>query len=420
MLRSEHSIVRYDFQSMRVHPDRLHRVADAAWLPAADQAIQVYRGGINCQRQDLHAQVTACLEEIPGCVPRRIAAMCKLLDDAGHYHKAAGDAAAIRKRVFGLAASQHPIVETREGIFEHTIATVRESVGDELGLSWDQIADAMFADVIELQRLVTFDQSLDAAKLLSRYNVAQTQALLYKSTSARLDFTERAAFIVRMAKLAGLMHRISRTETDDGPAYSMILDGPGSVLRETSRYGIRFAQLIPSLLCCGGWSLRAKVAAPGSFDDRASNNRLMRFDLSPADGLRGEKQTPDDFDSDVERAIEARWRQAPVDGWTFDRDREFLTLGQQVYTPDFVLHEIKTRRRIFIEVLGYWTPEYLQDKRERLKRFSAATPGADWLLMLDKKPTPAKQQLLDDVALPVIVLGKKVTPNHWIEVGTKR
>lgn len=415
MLRSEHSIVRYDFTSMSARPDRLHQHSDAAWLPAADEAIDVYRKGVGRPRQKVHEQVTECLENVPGCVPRRIAAFCKLLDDAATFRKASGDAAAIRKRVFGLAAPLHPIVKTREGIFEQTVDSARKIVADELGKPWEEIADAMFADVIELQRLQTFDTSLDAGGLLSRYNVAQTQALLYKARSVRLDFGPRAPFIVRMAKLAGLMHRIARTETDDGPAYRMILDGPASVLRDTSRYGIRFARLIPSLLCCDGWRLRADIAAPGRFDDRP-----MRFELSPADGLRGEQDSPDEFDSQIERAIEARWHAAPVDGWTLQRDREFLTLDQQVYTPDFVLQQRQTRRRIFIEVLGFWTPEYLNDKSERLKKFSAATPGAHWLLVLDKKPTPAKQDMLDEVSLPVLVLGKKTAGRDWIDVAMSR
>ncbi|MEO1617227.1 MAG: DUF790 family protein [Planctomycetota bacterium] len=409
MLRSEHLIASYDFENRRVYPDRLRRGTDACWLMAAEEIIRVYRQGIGECRQVLHRQVAEQLEELPGCVPRRVTAFCKLLDDASAYRKAAGDAASLRKRVFESAAEMHPIVEMKEGIFEHSIDQARATICHQLGLDWEAIADGMFADVIELQRLREFDEKLQAGQLLSRYNVAQTQALLYKATAVRLDFSPRAPFIVRRAKLAGLMHRIERFEKPDGPSYTMILDGPGSVLRDTSRYGIRFAQLIPSLLCCEGWRLRAKLRSPSRHDERP-----FRFQLSPADGLRGEQNEPDEFDSELERAIERRWRDAPEPGWSLHRDREFLTLGQQVYTPDFVLQEHKTRRRIFIEVLGFWTPEYLRDKHERLRKFSAATPGTGWLLMMDKKPTAVKQQLLDDLSLPVIVLKKSVQPKDWI------
>lgn len=412
MLRSEHSIVRYDYQLRRVYPDRLRRNHDAVWLTAAESIINTYRMGIGSTRNELHQQVAETLERLPGCVPRRIAGFCKLLDDAGVYHKATADAAALRKRVFELSAAMHPIVETREGIFEKSLDDAHRLIADQIGLPWAEIADALFADVIELQRLRTFDETLEPHQLLARYNVAQTQTVLYKATVVRLDFAQHAPFIVRRAKLAGLMHRIQRFERADGPAYSMILDGPGSVLRESSRYGVRFAQLVPSLLCCDGWQLTAKIRSPGQHDDRA-----FRFELSPADGLRGERGEPDDFDSELERQIEQQWRNAPVDGWTLQRDREFLTLGQQVYTPDFVLLHLQSHRRIFIEVLGFWTPEYLREKRERLKKFSAATPGSGWLLMLDKKPTPAKQQLLDELSLPVITVKKSITPTQWIEAA---
>ncbi|MEM6469759.1 MAG: DUF790 family protein [Planctomycetota bacterium] len=414
MLRSEHSIIHYDFVGMRARPDRLRRIRDASWLEAADEILKFYRHGIQTPRQELHRQVSERLETLPGSVPRRIASFCKLLDEASEFHKASSDAAALRKRVFGLAASMHPIVQQREGIFEHTATVARQSIEKRLGLTWNEISDGMFADVIELQRLAEFDPALQAEQLLSRYNVAQTQAALYRANLVKLTFSEHAAFIVRMAKLAGLMHRVHRTETDAGPVYTMLLDGPGSVLRNTSRYGVRFSTLLPSLLCCDGWNLDARLALPNR---QNAGTFLMR--VSPKDGLRGEREEPEEFDSAVEREVEKQWRAAPVDGWLLRRDREFLSLGQQVYTPDFVLFDQRSRRRIFIEVLGFWTPEYLRDKRERLTKFSSATPGTSWLLIVDKKPSAAKQSMLDQLSMPVVVLRRSLKPRDWIAVATK-
>jgi predicted nuclease of restriction endonuclease-like RecB superfamily len=121
MIRSEHSIVSYDFINRQVTPDRLLRGRDAIYLQAAEQCLAIYRQGAGRIRQELHSDVEDCLGAIAGCPPRRIAGFCKLLDDAGDYAVSTGKAASLRKRLFSLAATLHPIVENREGIFENEL-----------------------------------------------------------------------------------------------------------------------------------------------------------------------------------------------------------------------------------------------------------------------------------------------------------
>ncbi|MCA9136431.1 MAG: DUF790 family protein [Planctomycetales bacterium] len=421
MIRSEHSLVEYDFQRLAIRPDRLRRGADADYLIAAKQMLQIYRRGIGQQRNVLHGRVEQCLLRLPACPPRRIAAFCKLLDDHSEYESKRGAAFDLRRKVFDLASQYHPIVEHREGIFDHELQLVRAKVAEAIGMPWPEIENKLFGDVIELQKLNSFGDKLTAAELLSIYNVAQTQAALYRATRVRIDATEDFKTIVKHAKLAGLMHRIDRIDSGGKRGYRFVLDGPQASLRETTRYGIRFASLVPKLLACRGWHMTAEVLGP--------RKQKFRMELSPADGLRSVLAPPDDFDSTLESDVDAAWCKAGIDGWDWQRESELLVEGQTVMTPDFTLYNSRRNVLIYVEVVGFWTPEYLDEKCQRLRQFMAQADlgqqsgrsgkrsgkTVKWLLVVSKQVNSDQQKQLAELKIPIVCFDKKSDPQSWID-----
>lgn len=409
MIRSEHSIVRYDFLQREALPDRLLKTRDAAYVDVMAECIAVYQQGIGRVRQELHGEVEVLLSEMPGCPPRRVAAFCKLLDDAGRFAESTGKAAAFRRRVFEIAAPLHPVVQFREGVFEHAVDDARQRLETELKLTWEQIEDRMFDDVIELQKLQQFPDSLAAELILARYNLVQTQAALYRATTVCLELFSQAPYVLKQAKLAGLMHRVTHFTESNGAkrhGYRIVLDGPASTLRDTTRYGIGFAKMLPALLTCDDWRLVAQVIGP--------QQRLFKLQLSPADRLRSEVTGPDEFDSELELQIAKQWQAAPVSDWQLARDQEFLVIHQEIFTPDFVLTH-RDGQKIYIEVVGYWTPEYLQEKQQRLKRFADQSgKKTRWLLMLDRTAARSKEAWLQSLGLPVVLISKSLKPEDWI------
>lgn len=411
MLRSEHVIVHYDFGNGRLIPDRLRRGRDDAYIEAADECIRVYRESIGRERQGLHREVEEVLARQMGCPPKRIGAFCKLLDDLGEFTEARGVASKLRRKVFGFAAGLHPIVSQREGIFENTLEEARRSVCEQLGMSWEEIEAGLYADVVELQTLRTFNQDIDSIELLSAYNVRQTQGALYRASRVVVDATEDYKTILRHAKLAGLMHEILRLRRGQDRGYRFVFDGPASNLRETSRYGIRYASFIPKLLACRGWTLRADILGPGK--------RKFRMDLSPRDRLRSTLDPPDEFDSELEREVWDAWLANPVAGWEFERESELLHVGQMLLTPDFVLRELASGQTVYVEVVGFWTKEYLEEKERRLATFRETGTGK-WLLLYPKNASAKMLKALDGVGLPMLELTKKCGPEQWVEYVTKK
>ena len=103
---------------------------------------------------------------------------------------------------------------------------------------------------MEYQRLTEFEDFPDASAFLSRYNVAQLQAALYRAEVMTIRASDDFKTILRYAKLAKLLHEIKRVAPS---TYEMILSGPVSILHESRRYGVHFAKFLPALLACKNW-----------------------------------------------------------------------------------------------------------------------------------------------------------------------
>lgn len=424
MIRSEHAIVHYDFRHMMATADRLRRKRDDVYLSIAEQLIGIYVGGVSKSRQELHQEVTAVMRRVPGCPPRRVNAFCKLLDDASEFGKGRS-AAKLRQTLFANAARFHPIVQHPETMLEHSVADVQARLAKKLKQPWDQIQANLFSDVLELQRLESFDSNLQAADLLSRYNLAQAQAMLYRTQSAQLTMRGDYKVIVSAIKLAGLMHRIERIEPphqESSPVeYQIQLDGPQSNLRETTRYGVRFAQLLATLVRCRDWHFTANLGGhPAVARAReAANCRNFRCQIRSSDGLKGAASAGDGFDSDLERQINECWQAAPIPGWSWTRETDLLCMGQTVYTPDFSLRQPESFETIYVEVVGYWTPEYLAEKRERLEQFIAYkrqnSSTAKWLLIFPSRTSADRLQRFQNLDVGVTIWKKGQSPRRWLE-----
>jgi len=355
MLRSEYAIV--DYRSGRAIPDRLTQSLHQHYIEYAEKMLSTYRNGLGRPRRKLHREVESLFADEPDCSTRRIQAFCKLLDDKSVYQAdRVGKAAKLRLKVFSKAARFHPLVEKTDRLFEHDEKMIKTQFADELGLPWSEIEQGLYADVMSYQQLEQFEGYPSAAALLSRYNVAQLQACLYRAESMVVTATEDLKTILRYAKLARLLHEIVR----QGPSkYRITFSGPASVLRETRRYGVNFAKFLPALLACKGWRMTASMKTPW--------NTPTKLLLSAEDGFTSHLPPPNEFDSTLEESFAKKFGDER-DGWQLIREGEILHDRQRTFVPDFTFrHEDGTH--VLLEIIGFWTPEYLEHKRQTLQQF---------------------------------------------------
>lgn len=379
MLTSEQSIV--EFRAGRAIPDRLTQKTHRHYLDYAEKMLCIYRNGIGTQRRCLHRQIEALFADEPGCPTGRIHAFCKLLDDAGIFATdPSGEAAKLRIQVFFKAAPFHPLVQQPDRLFEHGQQQVKAQLADELGTTWQRIEQALYTDVMAFQQLEGFEGYPDPAALLSRYNVAQLQACLYRAESMTVVAAGDFKTILRYAKLARLLHEIERL----GPStYRIIFSGPASVLRESRRYGVSFAKFLPALLACKGWKMTAVVQTPWGGN--------AELDISDRDGFTSHLPSPQEFDSALEENFAAKFG-PERDGWQLVREGDILHDHQRTFVPDFTFrHHDGTE--VFLEIVGFWTPEYLAHRRQVLRQFRR--PGL--LMAVPEKSLREKASITENI-----------------------
>lgn len=354
MLTSEQAIVEY--KQNRAIPDRLTQQRHAHYTRYAEKMLEIYRAGVGQRRGELHQQVKSLFHNEPDCPPKRIAAFCKLLDDESTF-VTAPDAWQLRMAVFEQAAKSHPLVENPDRLFEHDPKSVKHAVAETLHRPWEDIEDNLYADVLDQQKLESFEGYALPAALLSRYNVAQLQACLYKATQMTIRATTDFKTILRYIKLSRLLHEIRRVGTGD---YVIRLTGPASASISTRRYGVNMARFLPALLACKGWRMSADLQTPWQ--------RRAKLNVSDKDGFKSHLPPPEEFDSSVEQNFAEKFG-AARDGWSLFREGAILHHRQKTFVPDFLFgHEDGTV--VLMEIVGFWTPEYLRDKRATLREFA--------------------------------------------------
>jgi len=395
MLTREHGIAVYD--GALVHPDRLTRRQHSHYIDLAEKMLDIYRRGCGRIRRELHRDIHSLLEKIPDCPPRRADAFCKLLDEQSEYIKdKKGTAAHLRRQVYRAAASHHPLVQSKFELHDSLEPDVKLKISADIGESWDSIVRRFFIDIPDFQPLQFFDGYKSGNELLARYNVAQTQVALYDALAMTIWAKDDFKTILRYAKLAGLMHSIALC--DDG-SYRFDLNGPASLLSHTTRYGIAMAKFIPGLLSCSQWRFEAKIR-PKQW------RRDLLLSLDSSAGLTSPVVAADEFDSDVERDFFTAWGPAPRDGWQLHRESRVLHQDQQVFIPDFTMIHVDGRHWL-LEIIGFWTPEYLKQKQVALSRFQEYPI----LLAVDK----TLQDHFGDYAPNIIAYKKRLKASDVLE-----
>jgi len=339
-------------------PDRLLRGTHGQYLALAGRMLELYRCGAGRVRRELHRGVEAICANESDCPARRIASFARLLDDASEYDDDNGaQASKLRLRVFELSAARHPLVRSADELFGNDELATKAAIATEVGMSWSEIDSLLYADVFDFHRLLKFNGYPDAAALLARYNVAQVQAALYRAESMRLTLQRDFKTVLRYTKLSGLLLDIKRVGASE---YRIDVSGPASILRETRRYGLAMARFVPWLLACQGWQMSAILQTPWG--------RKAVLELSERDKLNGHIPAPSEFDSSVEESFAKKFGQCRS-GWTLIREGGILWENQHVFVPDFAFrHEDGTE--VFMEIVGFWTPEYLASKKTTLRLFS--------------------------------------------------
>lgn len=358
MLRGEHVMAR--LLRGRLVPHRLAPEDERA-REVAEALVALYTAHMGKPRARLETEIALLEEELgPRLDARRgfkiLRALAKLLEEKSTWAPPTeADPYTLRTRLFELAAALPELPSTtgtllREGSTREDLLT---QVSEETGAE-DPTA-LMYADRQGAQLLAEFEPPSPEA-LISRYNVAQIQGVLYSAKDLTVDLGEGAdaRLVFHYVKLLGLIYRLEPTSR----GYKLHLDGPLSLFGGTRKYGLRLAKLLPGLLLTGPWELHASVSWKG-------RDTILELD-SEAPGLTSHYKGPADAgEGDVREAFAKAWgRTKDKDGWELEPGTGILPIPQlkTALVPDFALENATTGEKAHLEILGFWSERHLVER----------------------------------------------------------
>jgi predicted nuclease of restriction endonuclease-like RecB superfamily len=314
----------------------------------AARTLGVFQGHVGEQRGDLQD------------------ALAELEADAPDFKLVRGFAKLVeRETTFETRAPVEP-ERARRTAFEaaETVGVVTSAERDEAlaraaadrGVTTDELATSLYADLEDRQVLASVDAPWSPTELVAQYNLSLAQTALFDATEVRVRSSDPKALISAVKRLR-LMYEIHRT--DDGR--EVVVTGPDALFRRSRRYGTRFARLLRTVARTDDWRLSATI------DDRGTERELVLTDDDPVRVPGTEPVAEVQFDSEVERDVATRFESLGLD-WDIVREPEPLATGSRVMIPDFAFdwHPGDEPFRVYFEVMGFWTPEYVAKKLAQL------------------------------------------------------
>lgn len=305
----------------------------------------------------------AALHEHEGLDPahRLLKGLAKvLLDKCTFEADCPLDPAELRARVFQHAAETGPLALRAGPLGRRTAHDVWAEVAAELpadgARTWtvEELEDALYADLPGQQKLTERAGPRTPEALLHRYNVALVQALLLRASSLTVRMqrpdAKRVRQLFRRLKFHQLMYRLSGSRSE----LVLTVDGPQSLLKQSTRYGLQLAIFFPAvLLQSGAWTVEADVLW-------GQKRKLKKKLLVTSDqGLQSHYRDIGAWTSNAERWFLERFEQLDH-GWSV-RPGEVIHLGgQRVLVPDLTFE--REGRVAHLDIVGFWRRAYLEKR----------------------------------------------------------
>jgi predicted nuclease of restriction endonuclease-like RecB superfamily len=298
-----------------------------------------------------------------------------------------------------------------------------DTVASRINVHSNDLIDVMWSDLEENLVLEWFD-AISPEQLLAWYNLSLMQTLLFNCTKLEFSVSGGSNWkrILRDIKRLGLMYNLqyialeeekrsihvdeidydnrdikfinaSNTYTKNNPIIICSLDGPLSIFKLTDRYGTSIAKILPSIISSDTWSLKAwivrKTMSLGKkiYEFKISNKDTPPLSREPYYNKEKDKErkrilyTAKEssqliyFDSGVEEKFSTRFEQSAT-GWKLIREPDPLILSNgKALIPDFAFEKYGTR--IYLEIVGFWTKEYLEKKIQKIADLTKTIPAGN-------------------------------------------
>ncbi|SDJ57045.1 hypothetical protein SAMN05216226_105109 [Halovenus aranensis] len=242
-------------------------------------------------------------------------------------------------------------------------AAALDRAAERLDATPEAVEASLYADLESREGLAAVDPRWSPAELVEQYNLSLAQTALFDATEIRIRSSDPKAVVSALKRLR-LLYEIRRLPESErravgGNDREVVVTGPDALFEKTRRYGTRFARLLRTVAKAAEWRLEATV------DDRGTERELVLTDADvTVPGV--EPVTEVTYDSGVEAEFARRFESLELD-WTLVREPDAVAAGEHVVIPDFALDYEFGDFRVYFEIMGFWTPEYVEKKLARLE-----------------------------------------------------
>ncbi len=315
---------------------------------AANFLIEAYKSHIGEKKKVLKSLVGEL--EDKGYEYRFVRALSLLLDRKSTFIcQCKVDPVDLRRKIF-QATEQFGLPTTSENRRK-----ILEIVASKMALAVEAIEEDFYSDLdgeLVLEKFV----APSVLELLGEYNLGLTQTLLFDATELSFTASGNWQDLFHAIKKFGLIYEVYKEN-----GLWVKIDGPGSLFKLTRRYGVGIAKLLPIIVANSEWTVMAKVL--WRFTNEICDLKLES--QKHAALLKKQRLPTLTYDSSIEEDFASKF-QALTTGWALKREPEPVTAGKNVIIPDFSLE--KSGIKIYLEIVGFWTEEYLLRKIEKLKQ----------------------------------------------------
>ncbi|WP_123537451.1 DUF790 family protein [Halosimplex salinum] len=320
--------------------------ADDAHSDLAARVLGVYQGHVDHTRAELDEALTDLERDADDF--KLVRGFAKLLDREARFEtRSPVDPRRAREAAF--AASEAVGVVT---VDDRSRALDRAA--ERLDADPETVAGALYADLDDRQVLAAVDPRWNPGELVAQYNLSLAQTALFDATEVRVRSSDPKALVSAVKRLR-LMYEVRKTEE----GREVVVTGPTALFRGTRRYGTRFARLLRSVATADQWTLEATI------EDRGTERTMTLTDADVSvPGV--DPVTEVSYDSGVEADFATRFESLDLD-WDLVREPEPLEAGASVAIPDFAFDYRHADFRVFFEIMGFWTPEYVEKKLAQLE-----------------------------------------------------
>jgi predicted nuclease of restriction endonuclease-like RecB superfamily len=312
----------------------------------------------------------------------------------------------LRERVFKAANQTQTLPEHRHSTLERIAIALSAELGQEVTVT--DIEQGLYADLQENKILSEFTEPTPE-EVIHRYNLAQVQGIFYKASHLLIQaFRNDPGEYKNLFRFLKLFQLMTYIEGDADTGFTITIDGPTSLFKPSTRYGLAIAKLIPALLHVSKWSLEAILTHKDSYSGQVKERR---FTLKDDCGLVSHYSPGKVYDSMLEQSFVKRWAKLNTD-WQLEREVNLIPIPGSVMIPDFRL--VHPDGRLFIlEIVGYWRPDYL---RKKFYQVQQANLNNLILLVSERLNLDKSGVKIDQVPAYIVWFKDKIDPKSVLSV----